>query len=237
MEQLQNLIERIQKVYYTDLLMLTTELIALIIGLLYIRKQKTGQLFIFYILFDLLILVSNLYLSSLNWNSMSTFKINFVYYSNSLISLIELSVYFYFFKEVLKNRRMLKALKIMEITYILVMIVFLTTRFQFLTGSFMNSTYTVGALEFVFLMPPCLMFFYEIINKDSAISLHERPSFWIVTGIFFYAFISIPYYLLAPNIRQTPYFHILVSTLFNIPYSINFVFLTKSFLCRKCLTI
>ena len=54
-------IQLFQKYYYTDLVMLLVELTALIIGILYVRKDKIGRYFIFYIAFDFFILLIDFY--------------------------------------------------------------------------------------------------------------------------------------------------------------------------------
>ena len=40
------LIERFQQTYYSELLTFIVELVALILGVIYVRKDKIGQLFI-----------------------------------------------------------------------------------------------------------------------------------------------------------------------------------------------
>lgn len=215
--------------------MLLVELITIIIGLISVRNQKIGRLFIFYTFFDVLILLLAFYLASHN----SPIKSKFSSYTNSLIAAVELTVYYFFFFKVLNNQSVKKLLKVLLLAYIALLSFFLATRFSFLTNRFSYVSYVLNTIEFLFILPPCLVFFFEIVNTESKLNLLERPSFWIVTGIFFYALISIPYYLLSRyiDISHFKFKNVLGATLFNIPYAINFLFLIKAFLCKKNLTI
>jgi len=232
------LIKRIESVYYTEALMFLTELTLLIIAILNVRKSKIGRLFIFYILLDFLLLTANLILTTTK-NITLEFKNEFIRFTNNFIALVELLVYFYFFKHVLPNTRISKLLKIFASFFLLILLTYVITKFAFLTDRLGYITNLIGATEFILLLPPCLLFFYNILNTDSDINLFERPSFWIVTGIFFYSFISIPFYLLKKHIDEN-YKDLLFTfnaALYIIPFTLNFGFLIKAFLCKKTLTI
>ena len=218
--------------------MLLVELVALITSLVYVRKQRIGQLFILYILLDITVLLIDFYLFSFGEKNKTARSI-FISYANASIGLIELVAYFNFFKHVLKNRLIVKTMSALEILFVIIMLLYFMTGFKFLSERLGYISYLIGVIEFIFLLLPCAIFFYEIINNDSILTLAERPSFWVTTGIFFYAFISIPFYLLSRYFLGSEYKlqYILAATLFNIPYSINFIFLIKAFLCKKNLTI
>ena len=217
--------------------MFVIEFVALITGLVYGRKSRIGQLFIFYILFDFLILTMDLYLTSL-----PNFKVKdrnqFSNYTNVLIALVELLVYYYFFFKTLAGRRIKTLMQILVFSYLLVVFIFFLTGFSFLTSRYSYVSNLLGTLEFVFLLPPCIVFFYELTNRESAIRLFERPSFWIVTGIFLFSFISIPYYLIDNYfiVNHLKNRRIVAAALYYMPLTFNFAFLIKAFLCKKTLT-
>lgn len=233
----QKLYGRFEAVYYTEIIMFLTELILLVIAILYIRKTKLGRYFIFYILFDFILLISNLILSAYTGIS-NHLKNEFVNYLNNSVALIELLVYFYFFIQVL-SKRVRRPLTILAFFFLIIILIYACNKFSFLTTRQGYVANLIGVAEFILLIPPCLLFFYTLLKTNSSMRLFERPSFWIVTGIFFYSFISIPFYLLKKYIDDN---YISLTYAFNAalyitPFTLNFVFLIKAFLCKKTLTI
>lgn len=228
-----------QITFYSQIFMFVVELTALLLGILYARKDKAVRWFIFYIAFDFCILLTHWYMD-IDITISKAFKSIYLNITNSLIASVELLAYFYFFSLVLKGKNIKLVLKILSLLFLLIIILYLTTRFSFITHRFSYITYLIGALEFLLLLPLCLLYFYQLINKiNSSRPLLQIPSFWIVTGIFFFSIISIPYYLVNLSLlnSSTKTRYIFATALYYLPFSINFVFLSKAFLCKKTLTI
>jgi hypothetical protein len=232
------LIDNFSNYYYTPLLMLIVEATALVIGIIYIRKTKIGKTFIFYIAFDFCILIVDCLLIS-HSGIAPKLRYQLMSYLNNLIALTELLVYYNFFFIILPYSKIKKIMKLLALFFLAIMIIYAITRLNFLTNRFGYITNVIGVTEFIFLLPPCLFYFYNILTVDSEISLLKRPTFWVVTGILFYSLISIPYYLLnkylSDNDKQL--WSALQAALYIIPFTLNFVFLIKAFLCKKTLTI
>ena len=232
------LLQHFQRTYYTEIITFGVEVTALICGLLYIRRYLLGRYFIFYIVFDLSVLLFYWFLI-LKTGIDPELKSRILNISNALISLTELLVYCYFFRLLLLSSRIKKITSLLTITYSFLVFLYLITMFDFLTNRFRYVTYLLGVLEFLILIPPCFAFFHQILKTESKLKLFERPSFWVVTGIFFYVLISIPYYLLDTfiyeNGLQSKY--LFSALLYQLPFTIHFAFLTKAFLCKKILTI
>ena len=237
MSHFEKLIDHFQRYYYSQLLMFVVELIALVIAILYVRKDKIGRFFIFYIGFDFCILIIDIYLRSdpkMSWKSFN----HFANFTNPLIGLTELLVYYYFFSKIIFNTKVKYLMNLFAILYSITVILFTATGFNFLSTRFNYIAKLIEVIEFLFLIPPCCIFFYEILNANTKLTLFERPSFWIVTGIFFFSIISIPYYLIGQYfiINNHELRHILPAALYYVPFTLNFVFLIKAFLCKKTLT-
>lgn len=214
------------------------ELLAIVIGIIYVRKQKIGLFFLLYLGFDFLALNLDIFLISfLERTDKLAFK--FVVIGNSLVSAVELFVYNYFFYKVVKNKRVRFTLKVTSVSFLLFLL-FVLFNIQF--GLLWNAGYStqiLASVGFIFLLIPCSAFYFDIMNIKSGINLQDRPSFWITSGIFFYAAISIPYYLVDMYFLKAQYEYgaALSIALFIIPFSINFLFLIKAFLCKRNLTI
>lgn len=227
----------LQKTYYTQLIMFCVEFLALIIGIANIRVDKSIKYFLFYIAFDLTILVVNWILELLYTPHVKTFV--FINISNTLISFVELFVYFRFFQKVLFGKGILIWLKISFQFYLTIILVHLIFVIWSSNNNHQYISYSIGALEFLLLLPPCFKYYSQILNFTPEISLQERPSFWIITGIFFYSIISVPYYLLTTYISviNHEYKNLYEAAFYYIPFTINFIFLIKAFTCKKSLTI
>ncbi len=232
------IIEQLQRTYYSELLMLCAEFTALIIGLVYVRKDKAGQLFIAYIAFDFCILLADLFFMS-NTSTTKKFNSDFISTTNTLVAFVELLVYFHYFRKILKGDKIKNILTGLTLIFSAIIIVFLTTRFSFVTNRYNYISYMAGTIEFIFLLFPCIFYFLQLFKTNSLLPLTHRPSYWIVTGIFFYSLVSIPYYLLNKYFINIQYEsrHIFDAVFYYIPFAVNFIFLIKAFLCKKTLTI
>src|SRR5258705_3993539 len=106
----EKLVDILQKRYYDDLVMGTFELIAIITGLLFVRKYKIGIYFLIYLIFDFVILISHYYLQIFtSWPNKE--RADFRDFSNVLISLIELLAYYIFFLNVIHDNTIIKLIK------------------------------------------------------------------------------------------------------------------------------
>lgn len=234
----EKLISFLEERYYGDLIMAFFELIAIITGLILVRKDKTGIFFIAYLIFDFSILLIDYFILSSTF--ISKYRFNFFNnLSNTLISFVELLVYYHFFIKIIRNNMVIKVIKTLRVIFSIIIVSFMVTEFSFLTNRYSYVSLLIGAIEFLFLLFPCLIYFYELLKNAPTISLYRRPSFWIVTGICFYSGISIPYYLLNRFVfsNQYEYRYLMGLLFFNIPFILNFIFLTRAFLCKKTLTI
>jgi hypothetical protein len=224
--------------YYQNPFMFICELTAIILGIIYQRKSRIGQFFICYTIIDISILIFMEYLYYFSKIS----NIGYGMYSRSLNSisyLCELLAYFFFFQQAIQNILIRKIIPILRIVFIgLTLFNILNTLvFNFpITGK--TDIYFLGTIEFSFLIIPCLFYFIELFAKPSSESLFQRPSFWVTTGIFFYTFISIPFYFILQYLFNYKYQFAeeLAALLFSLPFGITFLFLSKAFLCKTELT-
>lgn len=222
--------------YYSEAILLLVQTVAVILGIRLSKKHKEVIPFLLYISLDILLLLAGWYVAViLKYPDWAT---NYFELSNFGISILELLIYYQFFLHLFKNSPIKKHLFLIRKIYLLLVVICLS-------GWFMKNDYLINYITkltevsgFIFLVIPSLYFFRLLLNNTSALSLFDRPSFWIVTGIFFYSISSIPLLLVARLItRQTELGRIIVTAVYYTPYIIHFVLLTKAFLCRKSLTI
>ena len=85
----------------------------------------------------------------------------------------------------------------------------------------------------IFLIVPCLFYFYELFNGSTYVNLKNVPSFWVATGILFNNSCAIPLFLLMGLIGRTmPTYAALIYSLNFLLYSILFSLLIKATLCK-----
>jgi hypothetical protein len=224
--------------YYDEPFMFVCELAAIILGIIYQRKNRIGQFFICYAIIDVSMLIITEYLKYFSTQTNQEFHFS-TYIVNSISFLCELLAYYFFFQQVLRNSLIKKTIYLLRVIFVSLALFHLLNLTLFhvqITGK--GDTYYLGVIEFFFLIIPSLFYFMELFTKPSAKGLFQRPSFWITTGIFFYTFVSIPYYFIIQYLDSSKYQFSteLIALLFSLPYGITFLFLSKAFLCKTELT-
>jgi len=231
----EKLINLLEKDYYGFLFMAFCVMTAISTCLLFFRKNTISLFFLIYFILDFAMLVFYCYTISSEPNS-NLKTLTFI--SNTIISLVEFLVYYYFFLKIIHNKAVIKLMKLFRVAFVSIIIIFTITSFNLQINQNYYSSNILTVMEFMLLLPPCFVYFYQLFKSDPIIILTQRPSFWIVTGIFFYTLISIPYYLLSRFVynNEYEYRHVLDLVFFYAPISANFIFLTKGFLCKRTLT-
>jgi hypothetical protein len=235
---MERLINEFEKLYYTPLLMFVSEFIALLLAIIFIKREKIGRAFIFYIGFDFLVLtIGMLIIVHKEFNP--NFLAHFVSITNVLIAMIELLAYYYFFKQVLLSKNVKSLMNLLAVLFAIGVIIYVGIRVPNFQHRDKYMSDVIGAVEFIFLLPPAVQYYFQLLNTTSSINLFDRPSFWIVTGIFLYALVSIPYYLLQYYLRSNfkQFANPLHAAFYFIPFTLNFIFFIRAVLCKKPLTI
>jgi hypothetical protein len=227
-----------EKKYYAEPVLWIVELIAILVGILTVSKQRIGIYFLLYIACDFLFFIFDSYL--LHFSDIRLKYANrLIHQSNIIISLTEMAVYSYFFKSILISQIQKRFIKIIFIAFCILSILFiLSESFVQLNFTYAFLAYSTSNVAFIFLTIYSFLYYKQMLNSESTLNLLSRPSFWIVTGILFYSFISIPYYILGTYLNKTQYqyMYLLDALLFFFPFTLNFLFLIKAFLCKRPLT-
>jgi hypothetical protein len=224
--------------FFTQPILGLAELFAIFIGIKYFRNDKLGRLFIYYICFDFIINIADWLLVGNTFISKKTNN-NFVRITNTLITILELNIYYFFYKKILQREKINTWLNVLALFYAVVGAINIVAGYSFFSVSRNYASYLVFTTELILLLPPIILYFYNLINTHSEIKLFSRPSFWISVGIFFQSIISIPCYLILSYLlrQKVVFMPFIEASLYYIPLTINILFITKAFLCKKALTI
>lgn len=227
--------------YYTELLWLVFALIALTAGIKYYRKEKSNQLFIFYLFSSLLIINP---IRSFISISLKLKGLNHTIYTeiiNIFFGFVEISTFFYFFSKIFNTKKINHILFTCWLIFLFVCVLFFlnSTKDTITKKQIIQNSYFVNSIEFLFLLSLCILYFYLLLTKETnkAIILTKSPSFWIISGLFFYCIVSLPFLLIGNSIFQDS--HTLYFIIFSAHYisiSILFLCIAKAFTCKVPLT-
>jgi hypothetical protein len=89
-------------------------------------------------------------------------------------------------------------------------------------------------LECVIIMIPCLVYFRELFTAKEVINLFTEPSFWLVTGIFFYLATVFPLFIAEPYLKEAGFLQVRKSlySINNFAVGITYLLFIKGFTCR-----
>ena len=212
-------------------------LLALVICIIYHRKEKIGVLFITYLLFDLIVYLNDDYRKYFShYTSKETLVL--ISLSNGLIYIIEFFVYSFFFLSVLKYKTSKRIVKIFLLLFGVATIYYLGVAFQPSSIHIRKLSNFFSSLEYLFLTTMSLLYYFELFSLAPKDDILKKPSFWITNGIFIMCLISLPYILIDFTLAFNKKFNrILVVFFFYMPICFNSIFLTKALLCKKPLSI
>ncbi|HET6995489.1 MAG TPA: hypothetical protein VFI06_10935, partial [Chitinophagaceae bacterium] len=172
MSDFEKLMKFFENRYYADFIMQLFEIIAIVVGLLFVKKDRIGVFFLAYLIFDLSVSLGVTYIKV--FSAVTTYKISaIIKITNTLIAVLELCVYFYFFLNILANPTILKTIKILRVVFISLIFLSIAINSAFFTEKNSNLANAIWTTEFLFLLPPCLAYFYELLKRGSLINLYQ----------------------------------------------------------------
>lgn len=237
----EHILQNLENLHYTGLLWFISTLLALIIGIKYYRNELSYKLLIIYCISSLLMLniIHDCILFS--FDKKDHRRIIYGEGTNTLFAFVEISIFFYFFRQLLNNKIIQTLIKIFWIIFTILCIAFIIeiTEVELSKVQIIKNSYYINIFEFFLLLPLCLVYFFQLLTKEqnNPVQLTDSPSFWIVSGLFFYCIVSLPFLFYGKNsvIRSASFFY-LIGAIHYISISLLFLCLTKAFSCKKTLT-
>jgi len=229
-----------QSSYYVDGLAILCQCIALVSGIRYYRKRKEGLYFILYTAAWLtgftIVYYIHYYIKIAGKNpgaSVIFFETCIV-----LISIVEYASFSWFQFKILsltKNKKLVKFLALLFAIPVTLFFIKLVTGSSWETVQHLS--YTLSSYEMVLLLIPCLLYFHELFTTKAQENLFNKPSFWIISALFLYCIIVIPFFLLADRfISGNRTVYNIGFTLHLSSFSLLFLALVKAFSLNKKLT-
>jgi hypothetical protein len=207
------------KEYYINFFVLICIVTALVTAIKFHQKDKLYRYFYFYIISAFaLFTLCDLVLIILNLKGRAySFVIESV---NICFAFIEYLLFYNFFFAVLKSKIAKKLMTIFIPFLALATILFAikSRDHNFSIPAIIRYADLTISAELLFLGSLCIIYYYELLRKKPIVNLQQSPSFWIVSGLFFYCIVISPF------------------VIHYITFGILFLAITKAFLCKKQLT-
>jgi hypothetical protein len=232
------LLKSLERLYYVDVLWLICAIIALIVCVKYFQRNMLSGIFIIYITCCILLTLADslVLLSYSGIQKVRVFETN-----NIVFSAIEYGCFSYFFINKFK-KNILSFLVYSSQAIILVLLIrFISiANAPTVTKEIIRTTsYSFNTIEFLFLLILCLVYFYNLFVSEyqKEVSLIKSPSFWIISGLFFYTCVSYPFLITGYfDINSSIKFIFALAVFHYVAISILLLCIAKAFSCKKLLT-
>ena len=205
--------------YYSMVVMIVATVAALVVSIRYYGRHKDLRIFTYYIAFSLLEDVIGIcgymapdrrsaYLpTSIAINSFALFEF--------------IICHLFILRYIMSPKRKL-IIKISLFVYPALLAFILIKKYP---GSIYTPYFLLGDM---FMVLPCLLYFYELFQDVSLKPLKNQPAFWIVTAFLFHNACAIPYALTGDYLGK---YQVAATSVLYILYSLVFLFIIRANLC------
>ena len=233
MSTINDLIAQLEMNYYSRLILLITELSALVIGLRKFKTLDTARIFVWYIAFDLSLYISSILIDT--FHLIPAPQINKLNDTINLsVSVAEIGIYLYYFKMEVQKTNLKK--------YFFA-IIFTVTTYLFLSValskpinkiSLSSASYLFSSASFLLIFPLSMISMLDLLKNNQIKKIHREPRFWITIGVLYYSAVSIPFYFFRGFFDMEYKLKVMLdSVLFYTPFTLNLMCLLIAFICKK----
>ncbi len=208
-------------IYAVPLVLATV--IALVFSIRHYQSHRTLRIFTYYIFFSLLTDIAAFWERASSGIGHGEHIALNIYYN--LFIVIEFLAFSLFILHYIRKRSARLAIKTTIIVFLAMFLWISFIHFGFVPSrQYIN--YIIA--ESVFLVLPCLIYYYELFITLTARPLKDEPSFWAVTGIFVLKSCSIPLWLTLTWLGR---FALIAFSLNSVLYCILFILLVRAYCC------
>jgi hypothetical protein len=213
------LVDFLSQYYYCLSLMILVETFALAVSIRYYHRHKILRVFPYYLAFSLLEVWSGFILSSAG-NHMPLKHVPGVI--ANIFMLFEYSLCNFIILRQISSKGRRRAIYINTLIFVAVLAFAILENYHFAFQA------TFFFVESLFLLLPCLLYFYELFVSVQPAPLKDQPVFWVVTGFLFLNACSIPMLM---TVGQAGHYHEAVYSLNYILYAIFSILLIRAYRC------
>jgi len=206
--------------FYSVGIMILFTLAALVISLAYYKRHRNLRIFTYYIAFSLLADMYAFY--AFPYSSNAHFQLVILWATNQAFMLFEFiacNLFILRYTASALRRRIIRINGLLFFGFLILISIRIYPR---------NLSVSFVLWESIFLVPPCLIYFYDLFLRVTLRPLRDQPAFWIVTGILFLHACDIPLWLTVPFLGK---YAEAAYTLNYIFYIMLFILLIRAYLC------
>lgn len=234
---LNNILQWWERSYYTIPILFCCIVICFISGLKYYHKSHSHILFLVYSLIGAILCPGFDILFNSYESIDSEARTKIVETGNLIFAIFEFASFCSFFLTILENKTVNKIIRVLIISFISLSLILLVIIHLDLVSLSMIKTisFRLNSIEFLLLLFPCLVFFYEEMQRDNKLGREFKlhSGVWVSIGLFVYIIVSLPFIFIGDYLYKN--FDSLYRLMFSIHFiSISFLYLclAKSFSCR-----
>jgi hypothetical protein len=205
---------------YCEGIMIFTALITFIFSLRHYRTHRAFRIIPYYIAFCLAQAMVDCYVYSSPRGDRFAFSLEDI--STAAFTIFEFCVFSLLILPYITGAGRRLAIKLNVVLF------FLAEALLYLRTFPRVSIYSMCLVELIALVPPCLIYFYELFTSMNTKALKDRASFWIVTGILYLGICS---FTLLLSFEYMGRFGDGAYALGNLFYSILFVLFIRAYKC------
>lgn len=231
---LANVLEFSRFNYYTPLIVFASQLFALVSALRgKVDRDRVWLILFTYIIISVLLLLGS-YWVHMNIDGLQSTRIFET--MNICFEAVEVMIFTTYFYFILKRTRIVFFHLFLAFGF-MVLVFIQAYQFNFLitdearlaTLSTYNAAIGLSIISF-----QCLSYYHQLFTDAPTKNLFSSSSFYITTSLFFYCITVIPFFLIAENLKTDygPVYRIIYS-LHYITFSLLFILIARSFLCRS----
>ena len=200
---IEKLISHWRMYYFSELLLMITCVLCIRSALKWRQKDRLRVLLLTYFMAGGALFFLTCPLDLFKVFTVST-RLACIEICNTLFELVEFIVFYHFFNFCLcsKNARTLLKLFLIVLVPLIVSFLLWVICSSPRQGSIVKVSGTLNALESAFLCIICLAYFYQLITQKGQRPIVERESFHIFLAIFFYAVLTIPFFITLYDVFQ-----------------------------------
>ena len=227
------------QVYYTDVLAIICQFIALISGIKYYKQKKEGLYFIIYIFSWLMSftvaewITKYFQIIKTQNNTALLFEETFI----ATVSMIEFCCFSFYLYRVLKFQKHKMLIKILAGFFVFPAAFFFR---KVLTGSspaeVTHLSFVISSVVLFLIAIPCLLYYYELLMKTFSGPLFKKPSFIIITALLLYCLLVVPFFLVADKFQKNKLVNDIGFTIHLTSFCLLFLAMTWAFRLNKSLT-
>jgi len=213
------LVDFLSQYYYCLGLMVLVETIALAVTIRYYQRHKILRVFPYYLAFSLLEVWAGFIFSVAGTHTPLKYAPGVI---ANIFMLFEYSLCTFIILRHISSKGRRRAIYINALIFVAILAFAISKNYHLAYQA------TFFSFESIFLLLPCLLYFYELFVSVQPAPLKDQPSFWVVTGFLFLNACSIPMLITVPRAGQ---YHTAVYSLNYVLYSIFSILLIRAYRC------